>query len=140
MSAKEAIRLICKERNIKVSKLEEDLGLANGTLAKSGDIMSNTLLAIAKYLNVSMEYLLGEDVSGHSISDFEYEIIRSYRTADKSIKEFILNGLKLVEYPDLNEPQTNEVEYPVLTEAKELASVEKKNATNRKNDRKRKAK
>ena len=61
MDSVELVKTICKKRKIPVSKLERDLGFANGYIAKlkEGKLPSDRLQKIANYLDVSVEYLLG---------------------------------------------------------------------------------
>ena len=55
----ERIKKLCIEHKTNFSKLEHELGFANGSLAKSdGKIQSQRLKAIADYFGVTMEYLL----------------------------------------------------------------------------------
>lgn len=55
----ERIKELCKSHKTNFSKLEQELGFANGSLVKSdGKIQSQRLKAIADYFHVSMEYLL----------------------------------------------------------------------------------
>ena len=63
MNSVQRVRAICKERKIPISKLEKDLGFANGYIGqlKKGEFPSQRLYAIAEYLGVTPEYLLGGD-------------------------------------------------------------------------------
>lgn len=60
MNAVERVKEILKERRIPVSRMEKDLGFSNGYLAslKRGKIEGERLAIIAKYLDVSTDYLL----------------------------------------------------------------------------------
>lgn len=60
MSSVELVKQICKERNIPISKLEKDLGFANGYIGqlRKGKFPADRLAAIADYFNVTVEYLL----------------------------------------------------------------------------------
>ena len=57
------IKELCKQHHTNFSRLEHDLGFANGSLAKSdGKIQAERLQKIADYFDVSMEFLLtGKD-------------------------------------------------------------------------------
>ena len=59
MDTVELIKSICKERGIPISKLERDCDFSNGYVRrlKEGKVPSDRLLIIAKYLNVSLEFL-----------------------------------------------------------------------------------
>lgn len=61
MNSVERVKKICKERKIAISKLEKDLGYANGYIGqlRKGVFPSDRLKNIADYLGVSTEYLIG---------------------------------------------------------------------------------
>ena len=63
MTSVEKVKEICKKRKIPISKLEKDLGFANGYVGqlKKGTFPGDRLAAISKYLLVPTEYLLGEE-------------------------------------------------------------------------------
>lgn len=64
MNGVDRVKAICKERKIPISKLERDLGYANGYIGqlRKGVFPSDRLLEIAEYLSVSHTYiLLGEE-------------------------------------------------------------------------------
>lgn len=55
---------ICKLKKISVTSLVEELGLSSGNLSKwksGGKPRSDTLIKIAEKLDVSVNYLLGDD-------------------------------------------------------------------------------
>ena len=60
MNSVERVIAICKERKIPISKLEKDLGFSNAYIAqlKRGTFPAERLHAIAKYLDVSPDFLL----------------------------------------------------------------------------------
>lgn len=60
MNSVELVRAICKERKIPISKLEKDLGYANGYIGqlRKGTFPANRLAEIAQYLSVSVDYLM----------------------------------------------------------------------------------
>ena len=55
MTAVETVLEICKEKNIRISKLERDLGFSNGYIKglKGGKISAERVKKIADYLDVS---------------------------------------------------------------------------------------
>ena len=59
MNSVESVKAICKERKIPISKLEKDLGFANGYISqlKKGVFPSDRLRMIAEYLGVDPWYL-----------------------------------------------------------------------------------
>lgn len=63
MNSVERVKAICKERKIPTSKIERDLGYANGYIGqlKKGVFPADRLQDIAEYLGVSSEYLLNGD-------------------------------------------------------------------------------
>ena len=63
MSSVELVKQICKERKIPISRLERDLNFSNGYVAqlKKGVFPADRLVAISKYLDVSLDVLLGTD-------------------------------------------------------------------------------
>ena len=63
MNSIERVKAICKERKIPISKIERDLGYANGYIGqlKKGVFPADRLQDIAEYLGVSSEYLLNGD-------------------------------------------------------------------------------
>lgn len=64
MNGVDRVKAICKERKIPISKLERDLGYANGYIGqlRKGVFPSDRLLEIAEYLSVSHTYILtGEE-------------------------------------------------------------------------------
>lgn len=62
MNTVERVKNICKERHIPISKIEKDLGFANGYIGqlKKGVFPDDRLALIADYLNLSIDYLLGK--------------------------------------------------------------------------------
>lgn len=62
MTVKDRIHLLAKEKSLSIPKLEEHLGLGNGTISRwsksspSGD----KLLLLAEFFGVSVDYLLGK--------------------------------------------------------------------------------
>lgn len=60
MNSVERVKSICRERKIPISKVERDLGYANGYIGqlKKGTFPADRMQDIAQYLEVSIEYLL----------------------------------------------------------------------------------
>lgn len=61
MNSVERVKTICKERKIPISKLEKDLGFANGYIAqlRKGTFPADRLALIAEYFSVTSSFLLG---------------------------------------------------------------------------------
>lgn len=85
---------LCEERNVKVTNLIKELGMSQGNLSrwKQGGVpKSDTLRQLAQYLNVSVDYLTGNDevksemlalLDSDPIDQQIAEIIRLYRLCD----------------------------------------------------------
>ena len=60
MTSVDRVKKICKARKIPISKLEKDLGFANGYIGqlRKGVFPDDRLVAIASYLDLSADYLL----------------------------------------------------------------------------------
>ena len=60
MNSVERVKNLCKERGIPVSRLEKELGFANGYInqLRKGVFPSNRLVEIAEYFGVSVDYLV----------------------------------------------------------------------------------
>ncbi len=60
MNSVERVRSICKDRKIPISRLEKDLGFANGYISqlRKGVFPADRLATIADYLGTTTEYLL----------------------------------------------------------------------------------
>lgn len=72
MNSVERVKAICKERKIPISKLERDLGYSNAYISqlRKGTFPDDRLKEIAKYLNVSVEYLMtGEEQNGYYLNE-----------------------------------------------------------------------
>ena len=63
MNSVERVKALCKERRIPISRLEKDLGFANGYIGqlRKGTFPDDRLVKIAEYLNVSTSFIMGTD-------------------------------------------------------------------------------
>lgn len=64
MTSVDRVKKVCKDRKIPISKLEKDLGFANGYIGqlRKGVFPDDRLVSIALYLSLSVDYLLyGEE-------------------------------------------------------------------------------
>ena len=59
MNSVERVKSICKERKIPLSRLEKDLGFANGYIGqlKKGTLPDDRIYKIAEYLHLSVDYI-----------------------------------------------------------------------------------
>lgn len=79
MNSVDRVKLICKDRKIPISKLERDLGYANGYIGqlRKGVFPANRLSEIAAYLSVSIDYLMmGEETKKAPTGTGERNIIK----------------------------------------------------------------
>ena len=77
MNSVERVKAICKERKIAISRLEKDLGFANGYIGqlRKGTFPAERLSDIAAYLSVSTEYLMtGEEKTPTFYSEREIDM------------------------------------------------------------------
>lgn len=108
MNSVERVKNICRERRIPISRLEKDLGFANGYVGqlKKGTFPDERLDKIADYLNVSTDFLLGkekapteDDGRRRSSKDELLELVRE-TTDEKTLLEIMslaaekLRGMK----------------------------------------------
>ena len=65
MTLVDRIRALANQRDMSLPQLEVELGLGNGTISRWRSSSPNTdkLQRIADYFNVSMDYLLGRDIT-----------------------------------------------------------------------------
>ncbi len=82
------IKELCSKRNITITKLESELGFGNSSIKKWEKTSSpsiDKILKVAKYFDVSIDYLLGRtDIEG-SISEIigDEDIISFQRAREK---------------------------------------------------------
>lgn len=65
MDLYEKIKELAAQKNISISRLEEELGFANASLKrwKTSNPGADKLAKVARYFNVSVDYLLGLDTT-----------------------------------------------------------------------------
>ena len=80
MNSVEKVKAICKERKIPISRLEKDLGYANGYIGqlRKGTFPDDRLVEIANYLDVATAYLTGEEQKEKPALDTENRLNPSY--------------------------------------------------------------
>ena len=71
MTSVDRVKKICKARKIPISKLEKDLGFANGYIGqlRKGVFPDDRLVAIASYLGLSADYLLYGEEKEHPATE-----------------------------------------------------------------------
>jgi len=78
MNSVERVKALCKERKIPISRLERDLGFANGYIGqlRKGTFPAERLSDIATYLSVSTAYLMtGEESKKAPTENGERDIL-----------------------------------------------------------------
>ena len=107
MNGVDRVKAICKERKIPISKLERDLGYANGYIGqlRKGVFPSDRLLEIAEYLSVSHTYILtGEENKKAPTETGERDILdevdigfyNGYKELDESDKEVLRDMVRVM--------------------------------------------
>lgn len=86
----ERIQQKCKEKGLKISQLEKELGFGNATIRRWGESAPSVdkVLKVANFLKVSLEWL----VTGKEAPDLtpeENRIIECYRASDPAGKDAI---------------------------------------------------
>ena len=68
MTLKDRVKALAQERGISLPALESELGFGNSTIVKWDKSTPNAdkLNAVAKYFNVTMDYLLNGDSEEHT--------------------------------------------------------------------------
>lgn len=97
MTSVDKVKAICKERKIPISRLEKDLGYANGYIGqlRKGTFPDDRLVEIATYLDVSTTYLTGENENKKSPTPEGAELIPGYSDLTEDEKK------KVNDYVDL---------------------------------------
>ena len=89
MTVLERIKEECRlKKNISITTLEQELGYSNGSLSKAKDIPSSRISEIAKFLNVSMDYLMTGEEAEFTLEIAETDVALS--NMNKRIKEYAL--------------------------------------------------
>lgn len=105
MTSVDKVKSICKERKIPVSRLERDLGYANGYIGqlRKGTFPDDRLVEIAAYLGVTTTYLTGEDENkkspapeGTELDPVTQELYDIVNTSDKDELNALLEMARLI--------------------------------------------
>lgn len=102
MNSVEKVKKICKDRKIPISRLERDLGYANGYIGqlRKGVFPDVRLAEIANYLDVSISYLIGEEqnkpasLSESGLSEDEIQFIEWYRNQASDKDKALLRTMR----------------------------------------------
>ena len=104
MNSVDRVKELCKTNKIAISRLEKDLGFGNGYISqlKKGTFPSDRLVAIANYLKVSPEYLIGEAEEkspapeGDGLDPETIELRDFWGGADKEEREVLLSMARML--------------------------------------------
>lgn len=72
METLDIIKELCEKKGISISQLENRLEFGNGSLSKSKNMSADRLYQVAKFFNVSMEYMM----TGKTISEADDEMTK----------------------------------------------------------------
>lgn len=97
MSTAEIIRDLCKKNGVSITSLEQTLGFGNGSILKSKVMASDRLADVARFFNVSMEYLMDmpEPDQTSTLSCEEYDLISSYRKLSPEGRNYIIQTMNM---------------------------------------------
>lgn len=104
MDILQRIQYLLKKNNINASKMSKDIGISSGLFSqwKNGKQKPSTekIQLIAKYFNVSTDYLLGNEQKEKNSPSEDNEILRLIKNeldeCDKDTAETILQQIKLI--------------------------------------------
>ena len=70
------VQNLCKSKNITIAALERECGFGNGTIKKWGNATpsGDRLSKVADYFNVSVDYLLGRELSAKDEKDIAKDL------------------------------------------------------------------
>lgn len=101
MNNVEIIKELCRKRGVSIARLERDLNIGNGTIAKSSSsfMRSDRLKQVADYFGVSMEYLMTgvepSPAAGPVFSPEDQKLISAFHQASEGVKESICKLLDI---------------------------------------------
>ena len=96
MNFYERLHLLCKERNISLSHMLEELGLSTGNTGswKKGQLpKGDALVKIADYLQTSIDYIVYGEYRSDNTDD-EKRLIEIYRRAPERAKYMLLRDFE----------------------------------------------
>lgn len=104
MNSVERVKALCKEKKHPISRLEKDLGFANGYIGqlRKGTFPADRLQAIADYFGVTTDFLLGTEtkkeplaVNGEKLSDAEVDLIELFRQVPEDQQQLVLQMIRV---------------------------------------------
>lgn len=103
MNSVDRVKAICKERKIAISKLERELGYANGYIGqlRKGTFPADRLAEIAAYLSVAPEFLItGEEEQKNNtpdqlvLTEGEEKLIQLFRQVPQDRQAMVLQMIE----------------------------------------------
>lgn len=98
MAFYDRLHTLCKEKNITVSKMLNELGLSTGSTGnwKKGQLPKGDVLKkIADYLNTSIDYIVYGEYK-NNLSDDELNLLRIYNQTPERAKYKVLCDFTLI--------------------------------------------
>ncbi len=97
MNIVERVKQICDDRKVPVAKLERDCGFSNGYIGKlrEGTMPADRLYVIARYFDLSTDYLITGISSSEFLSKDEITLLNLFRKLNSAAQE------KLIDYADM---------------------------------------
>ena len=93
------LRELRESRNLSQQTIADSIGCSSVTYSRyetgQREPSLDMLVELAKFFNVSVDYLVGRTSPGESaLSDFERMLVEASRDADSSVNEIVLDILK----------------------------------------------
>ena len=98
MDFAEKVKILAQTHHISINALRLEIGAGNGTLQGHGDPRFSTVVKVAKYFNVPLDYFLDDEEFSEPVENFilspeERAIIERYRILEDTNKTFVANSL-----------------------------------------------
>ncbi len=83
---------------ISIKKLEETLGFGNGTISKwdKSSPKADKIITVAKYLNVSIDYLLTGNQQNKDLTELQKELLKKFSSLPEKEQYKILGKIELM--------------------------------------------
>ena len=92
------IKRIKENSTLSIKKLEEVLGFGNGTISKwdRSSPKADKIITVAKYLNVSIDYLLTGNQQNIDLSDLQKELLQKFDMLSEKEKYKIIGKIEQI--------------------------------------------
>lgn len=96
MNLYEKVKQMADENNVSINKIELHCGFSHNSIGKwaNSSPKCDNLAKIAKYFNVSTDYLLGNEVKENPISECEQELLNMFRKCGEDEKLITLGYIE----------------------------------------------